>query len=297
LTAFPFPLLFGFLLGALIAILAWRVHALSASGAAAAAVTGGLIFGLGGLPWAALLLAFFISSSGLSKAYARRKASVNEKFSKGSRRDWGQVLANGGLGALLAVAHAAFPAQVWPWLAFAGAMAAVNADTWATELGVLSSKPPRRITTGKVVERGASGGITALGTLAALAGALLIGGLAVAFTASAAAFTASAVAFTASAAALPASASFTDRRWLAALAGIIPLAGLAGSLFDSFLGATLQVIYRCPACEKETERHPRHLCGAQTVQIRGWRWLNNDWVNFACSLAGAGVGLLAAILV
>ena len=267
----------------MIAILAWRVHALSASGAAAAAVTGGLIFGLGGLPWAALLLAFFISSSGLSKAYARRKASVNEKFSKGSRRDWGQVLANGGLGALLAVAHAAFPAQVWPWLAFAGAMAAVNADTWATELGVLSSKPPRRITTGKVVERGASGGITVLGTLAALAGALLIGGLAAAFTASAAA--------------LPASASFADRRWLAALAGIIPLAGLAGSLFDSFLGATLQVIYRCPACEKETERHPRHLCGAQTVQIRGWRWLNNDWVNFACSLAGAGVGLLAAILV
>jgi uncharacterized membrane protein len=212
---------------------------------------------------------------------------VNEKFSKGSRRDWGQVLANGGLGALLAVAHAAFPAQVWPWLAFAGAMAAVNADTWATELGVLSSKPPRRITTGKVVERGASGGITALGTLAALAGALLIGGLAVAFTASAVAFNASAAAFTASAA-------FADRRWLAALAGIISLAGLAGSLFDSFLGATLQVIYRCPACEKETERYPRHLCGAQTVQIRGWRWLNNDWVNFACSLAGAGVGAVGS---
>jgi len=253
----------------MIAILAWRVHALSASGAAAAAVTGGLIFGLGGLPWAVLLLAFFISSSGLSKAYARRKASVNEKFSKGSRRDWGQVLANGGLGALLAVAHAAFPAQAWPWLAFAGAMAAVNADTWATELGVLSSKPPRRITTGKVVERGASGGITAQGTLAALAGALLIGGLAVAFSA---------------------------RRWLVALAGIIPLAGLAGALFDSFLGATLQGIYRCPVCEKETERHPRHLCGAQTVQIRGWRWLNNDWVNFACSLAGAGVGVLAGLL-
>ena len=34
-----------------------------AAGAAAAALSGGLIFGLGGLDWAALLLTFFISSS------------------------------------------------------------------------------------------------------------------------------------------------------------------------------------------------------------------------------------------
>ncbi len=262
---FPSPLLFGFLLGALIAILAWRAQALSASGAAAAAVTGGLIFGLGGLPWAALLLAFFISSSGLSRAFPRRKASVNEIFSKGSRRDWGQVLANGGLGALLAVAHGLFPSHAWPWLAFAGAMAAVNADTWATELGVLSRTPPRRITTGRMVERGASGAISGLGMLAALAGGLLIGGIAAVFSAG---------------------------RGAVFSLGIIPLAGLAGSLFDSFLGATVQVIYRCPACDKETERHPLHLCGAETFQIRGWGWFNNDWVNFACSLAGAGVTLV-----
>ncbi len=190
---------------------------------------------------------------------------MSEKFSKGSRRDWGQVLANGGLGALLAIAHAVFPSQSWPWLAFAGAMAAVNADTWATELGVLSAKPPRRITTGKIVERGASGGISVLGTLAALAGAGLIGVLA---------------------------AVFSPGREAWYLLGIILLAGLAGSLFDSFLGATVQVIYYCPSCNKETERHPRHLCGTETVKLRGWFWLNNDWVNFACSLAGAILAVL-----
>jgi uncharacterized protein (TIGR00297 family) len=259
---FPLPLFFGFLLGALIGGLAWRVRALSASGAIAAAVSGGLIFGLGGVSWAVLLLAFFISSSGLSRAFSRQKAGVNEKFSKGNRRDWGQVLANGGLGALLAVAHGLFPAQPWPWLAYAGAMAAVNADTWATELGVLSPHPPRRITTGRVVERGASGGISLLGTLAALAGGLLIGGF---------------------------MAVFADGRGILFALGIVPLAGLMGSLFDSFLGATVQVIYRCPACDKETERYPRHLCGTLTYRIRGWRWLNNDWVNFACSLVGAGL--------
>lgn len=252
------------MLGALIGWLAWRAKALSASGAVAASITGGLIFGLGGLPWAALLLAFFISSSGLSKAFPRRKAGVNEKFAKGSRRDWGQVLANGGLGALLAIGHAMFPSQSWPWISFTGAMAAVNADTWATELGVLTRTPPRRITTGRVVVRGTSGGITIFGTLAALAGGLLIGSIA---------------------------AIFSAGRGAAFSLVIVPLAGLLGSLFDSFLGATVQVIYRCPACDKETERHPRHVCGTETVQLRGWRWLNNDWVNFACSLVGAVLGV------
>lgn len=55
-------ILIGLLLGVLISLLAYRFHALSRSGALAAAVSGGLVFGLGGLSWAILLLAFFISS-------------------------------------------------------------------------------------------------------------------------------------------------------------------------------------------------------------------------------------------
>src|SRR5512143_1311132 len=150
----------GLLLAILIAFLAWKAGSLSASGAWAASITGGLIFGLGGWAWAALLLTFFISSSALSRLFSQQKASLAEKFSKGSQRDWGQVLANGGLGALLAVAGSLFPgAYGWIWIAYAGAMAAVNADTWATEVGVLSRTPPRLIISGQPVERGTSGGI------------------------------------------------------------------------------------------------------------------------------------------
>ena len=54
-----------------------------------------------------------------------------------------------------------------------GALAAVNADTWSTELGVLSSGRPRLITSLKPVEKGTSGGVSLVGTLAALAGAAL----------------------------------------------------------------------------------------------------------------------------
>jgi uncharacterized protein (TIGR00297 family) len=260
----------GFILGAAIAILAWRAGALSHSGVLAATLSGGLIFGLGGLPWAALLLVFFISSSLLSRAFSRRKAGLSEKFSKGSQRDWGQVLANGGLGALLAVLHVLLPGQVWPWAAFLGAMAAVNADTWATELGVLSRSAPRLITSGKVVERGASGGVTLTGYLAAAAGSLLIG----------------------SAAGL-----FSPLAQLPALLLSALLGGLAGSSFDSILGATVQAIYCCPACKKETERHPLHTCGTQTTLLRGLPWLNNDLVNFACSIVGAVVGVLVWAMV
>jgi uncharacterized protein (TIGR00297 family) len=253
----------GLLCGAVVAFLSWRARALSRSGAWAAAVSGGLIFGLGGWDWVLVLLTFFISSSLLSRAFPRRKTTIIEKFSKGSQRDWGQVLANGGLGALLVLAHAWLPSQPWPWVAYAGAIAAVNADTWATELGIFSKWPPRLITNGALVERGSSGGVSLLGSLAAFVGAALI-------------------AF--------ATALASYGTW-ATITAII-LGGLAGSFFDSFLGATVQASYLCSNCQKETERHPLHTCGAPTLQMRGWRWLNNDWVNFVCSLTGALASLV-----
>jgi uncharacterized protein (TIGR00297 family) len=252
--------LIGFLLAILIAVVAWRARALSSSGAWAAVLTGGLTFGLGGVPWAVLLLVFFISSSALSRAFSKQKTDLAEKFSKGSQRDWGQVMANGGLGAALAIGFWLAPHQEGLWLAYAGAMAAVNADTWSTELGVLSPVLPRLITNGKKVEQGASGGITLTGTLAALAGAILIG--------------------------IAAVVSKPGQGWWFIFLSIT-LGGLIGSLFDSVLGATIQAIYWCPSCSKETERHPIHSCGTTTRQIRGWPWVNNDVVNLACSLMGA----------
>lgn len=259
-----FQLAVGLFLGILVAAAAWRLGALNTSGAWAAAISGGLIFGLGGWRWAALLLTFFISSSLLSRAFAKRKANLSEKFSKGSQRDWGQVLANGGLGALLVLGYAWWPDWVWIWIAYAGAMAAVNADTWATELGVLNKTAPCLITSGEIVEPGTSGGVSLTGSLAALGGAALVGLVSV---------------------------LVFPIGWQLGVAAI--LGGLAGSFFDSFLGATIQAIYYCPACQKETERYPMHTCGTATLWQRGWHWLDNDWVNFACSVMGA----LTAVLI
>ncbi|MDK1029436.1 MAG: DUF92 domain-containing protein [Anaerolineae bacterium] len=251
------------LLASLIAYLAFRVRSLDRSGAYAAFLIGTMIFGLGGWRWAFLLLAFFISSSALSRAFDAHKREASEKYAKGNQRDAGQVMGNGAIPALFAGLHVLYPGETWPWLGFAAALAAVNADTWATELGVLNRTSPRLITNLRVlVEKGTSGGVSMLGTLASLAGAMVIGFLAE----------------------LLFSIGIT---WLIFLP--VTVAGFLGALFDSFLGATVQGIYYCPSCKKETERHPTHDCGTQTTRIRGWIWLNNDWVNFACGAFGVGI--------
>lgn len=261
----PLNLLGGLALSAGIAFVGYRREALSASGVIGALVTGTLIFGLGGWEWGLLLIAFFISSSSLSHFRAQEKAVLAEKFAKGHRRDLGQALANAGAGVGLAVANLFWPHPLL-YVAYAGTMAAVNADTWATEVGVLSRRPPRLITTGRVVEVGASGGVTALGLAMSTAGALFIGLIAAG------------------------AASLLENGPLiaAAVLGGAIAGGLAGSLFDSLLGATAQAIYWCDACQKETERRI-HRCGATTRRMRGLAWLGNDLVNFAASVGGMTV--------
>ncbi len=266
-----FNVAIGFILAVVVALAAWRAGTLNRQGAVAAGLLGTIIFGLGGLGWAILLLAFFISSSALSRLFRKKKMIFDEKFSKGSQRDAGQVLANGGIAGLFVLLHVLFPGALWPWIGFTGALAAANADTWATELGVLSRSAPRLITSGRTVERGTSGGISWVGTAAAAGGALFIALLGVGcwqgdiF-----------------------SLAPNSLAWLAG----ITLAGLAGSLADSLLGATIQAIYYCPSCKKETERSPLHTCGTPTRLLRGWPWLDNDWVNAVCTIVGAGVGLM-----
>lgn len=261
----------GLLLSLVIAFLAYRRGSLSQSGAVGAIIVGTLIFGLGGWVWGVVLAVFFVSSSLLSHFKEREKATVAEKFEKGHRRDIGQVFANGGLGALIAILSVVAPADYWFYL-FLGVMATVTADTWATELGTLSKAAPRLITTGRTVEVGTSGGVSPLGTGVSFVGGLLIG------------LTAGLLAPLAGL--LPWSAALP-----LALAGA--LSGAAGSLIDSLMGATVQQIYYCDTCQKETERKV-HRCGTTTRPARGWGWLNNDLVNLISSVGGGLVAVLLA---
>jgi uncharacterized protein (TIGR00297 family) len=213
---------------------------------AACAVGAGTTWGLG---WAGLvvLTAFFLSGSLLTQLAERR----------GPRRTARQVLANGGV--------AAAAALVGSWSAAAGAIAAAAADTWATEIGAFSPLPPRLITSGRRVTRGASGGITALGTLGGVAGAALVAGV------------------TSAVAPRGAAPGFL----------LLTGAGTAGMLIDSLLGATLQGRYECPACDARFERGDT-VCHEPVRLAGGWRWLDNNGVNLAATVCGAALTLVGS---
>jgi len=245
-------------LALVVALVSFRARFLSGSGATATFVLAVVIFGTGGWQWAGPILVFFVLSSLLSKTGKKAKAKFDLMFEKSSRRDAGQVMANGGVAGAAVLLNLYFPHPLW-YAAYLAALASATADTWATEIGVFSKTAPKSILSFKPVIAGTSGGITPLGTTAAFIGSTLI------------AFTGWAV---------------TGGQLSLITALVVTLAGFMGSLSDSLLGATLQAQYRCPVCEKRTERQ-NHCNNNPTILISGLHWLNNDWVNGLAALFGA----------
>jgi len=247
---------------ALIALAALRSRSLTKDGALAAWFVGAVTFGSLGIAGAGILLAFFVTSVTLTRFGQATKRERLVDVAKTGPRDARQVFANGGVAALCA--FAAFVAGssgigARCVVAFAGAFAAATADTWGTELGSLLASEPRSIFSWRPIPTGLSGGVTAVGTIAEAAGALFIATVAL-------------------------------------LAGIgsfvaIAVAGFAGALLDSLLGATAQSLRWCPRCSRATEMNP-HVCGTPSNLVRGFAWLENDAVNLAASLCGAAIGFV-----
>jgi uncharacterized protein (TIGR00297 family) len=226
-----------------VALVAWRAGALTKEGALAATLVGGAVLLGTGWGGAAMLAAFFVPSTVVGR-FALARGVVPEPDAE--RRNAAQVLANGAAAALGALLARSAPG-LGDWIV-CGALAAASADTWATSIGAFSRKEPRHLLTGVRVPRGTSGGVSALGTLAALAGAVTVAGAGAVAGGGVSLF----------------------------LAGIS--LGFGGMLLDSLLGATLQGRFECPQCGVATE-HRRHRCGAPARMVGGWRWLDNDAVN------------------
>ena len=238
-----------------LALAARGLRWLTTGGAVAAAAVGAVIFTGAGVPGATLLALFFVSGSLLT--YAGGAASRLDPGERGGRTAR-QVFSNGGWAAAGALALWLGCPAGWPVVV--GALAAAQADTWATEIGMRSDAAPRLITTGRLVPAGTSGGITARGTAGGVLGAVAAAGVALL-------------------------AGAPEQAAGAGLAG-----GIVGMLGDSLLGATAQAIYYCDSCAAETERAV-HRCGAPARRVRGLSWLGNNAVNFA----GTGLGGAAAL--
>jgi uncharacterized protein (TIGR00297 family) len=248
----------GALCSAAIAVIAFRIRALTGGGALAAFVVGTATYSALGPPGAAVVLAFFVTSAVLSRVGRERKRRFVD-IGKAGARDAAQVVANGGVATICALlATGGDPRYA---VAFAGAFAAANADTWGTEIGMLAAHQPRSLITFRPLATGLSGGVTLIGTMAEVMGAALI------------AATSAAVGIGAF--------------WP------IAIGGFAGAVVDSLVGASLQSLRWCPQCRRFCETEP-HACGANTTLVRGVAWLGNDAVNFLATATGAAVAFALA---
>lgn len=201
-------ILIGIFLAALLSVAAFILNWLTIDGASSATIFGGFAYGLGGLPGAAVVLAFFISGSVLSKDLISREGFLEKKF----RRNGKQVWSNGFWFVLWILIW--FLTDVDAFLIGAvTSIATAASDTWATEIGENRLKAKARlITTREKVKPGTDGGISFYGTLAALAGAAFVAAVFWLFA--------------------------TDTMLSTIL--IIAVTGFFGSIIDSYIGARFQ---------------------------------------------------------
>ncbi len=236
--------------GMLIAYLSFRFKFLSLTGSIATFLLATVVFGIGGLSWTIPILTFFIPSSILSKVGKSKKKKFEDTFEKSGTRDLYQVFANGGIGGVLAILSALYPEYHYWYLLYILSLMVATADTWSTELGVLSKKPPILITTFKPVKPGISGGISFFGTISGLAGSALI---------------------------LFGGSFFTHFTSFEII--ILLVLSVFGNFLDSIIGATIQAQYQCNICQKYTEKQMH--CNQPSKLISGFHFINNDIVNFS----------------
>ncbi len=260
----------------LLAVIAFLRRSLTTGGAVAACLVGGTVWmgmGRGGF---VVLCTFFFTSTLLGRVAKRRKQTLETHYSKGHRRDALQVSANGGVAAACGLVlwwqrHADFGSSasgLATVLGVAGcaSLASANADTWATELGVLSSRPPWHLVKLTRVPPGTSGAVSALGL-----GVSWVGACVVAVT-----------------------ALLLDDRLGINAALMIAIGGFSGAAIDSVLGATLQRQYTCVRCGEQVEAAVH--CGSATA-AHGPRWarLGNDAVNLLANATAASIAALGVV--
>jgi uncharacterized protein (TIGR00297 family) len=218
------------------ALLARALHGVNRSGAVVGGVACFLLFAGGGPAVFATLGALFAMTWASTRLGYRRKLALGLAERREGRNAW-QVLTNLAVAASSSVAFGATGNRVW-LIATVAALAEAATDTVASEIGQYRTSTARMITTWKQVPAGTDGGLTISGSVAGVAGGMLI-----------------------SAVALLGGIIVLREAWIPAVAGT------AGMLFDSILGATLQ----------------------------RRRWLSNQSVNFYATLAAAALAYAIAI--
>ncbi|MDR2898922.1 MAG: DUF92 domain-containing protein [Clostridiales bacterium] len=248
--------LIGILINLPIVFFAMKKRLLTVSGLTAAFITGVLFYLCGGIiPWV-LLIVFFLSSGIIEKVKKSICFNKDEEISrKKGARDAVQVVVNS-LPALVCFILDLFFSNSCFYVAGIAAIAASTADTWASEIGIVSKKQPVSIVSLKPLPPGLSGGVTPLGFFASFCGAGLITIIYAVLN-----------------------LFFSDSL---SYAPAVFLSGILGSVMDSLLGALFQAKYKCHICGLIMEKKVHH--GSKTKLVSGFSFIDNDMVNLLSSI-------------
>ncbi|KAH8100384.1 integral membrane protein DUF92-domain-containing protein [Cristinia sonorae] len=290
------------ILAAYLGISGTRKRSLSPSGGIAAFVVGFLMMAVPLRTFGVSLIVFYLTGSKATKVGKELKAKLEEGHQEAGYRNWSQVLCNSFSAFVASVLWTAsyvpesllssmlssvvphgdgYNSEEWcavsqtGWsrtLVFVslGHFACCLGDTLASELGILSKSPPRLITTGKAVPPGTNGGVSVAGTLASVAGGLVMG------------LTAAVTLFIESA------ACRRDALSLIPVMGWGALAGLLGSLLDSLMGATIQRTKFSSTTKRILiDESPAPANNADIRVISGLDILTNNQVNLLSSIVTA----------
>ncbi|KAM5175538.1 LOW QUALITY PROTEIN: transmembrane protein 19 [Callospermophilus lateralis] len=230
----PWRWLFSVVVPVLIVSNGFKKKSLDYSGALGGLVVG-FILTIANFSFFTSLLMFFLSSSKLTKWKGEAKKRLDSEYKEGGQRNWIQVFCNGAVPTELALLYMIengpgempidFSKQYtasWMCLSLLAALACSAGDTWASEVGtVLSKSPPRLITTWEKVPVGTNGGVTMVGLASSLLGGTFVG-----------------IAYFLTQLVFVSDLDISAPQWpIIAFGG---LAGLLGSIVDSYLGATMQ---------------------------------------------------------
>ena len=227
---------------------AYAKRSLQVNAVSTAYVAGMVIYVLGGgIPYLALIV-FFVLGSVLSKVENQRKLVAEDLHAETGTRGVMQVLMNTmpAIIAMVVTRLLNFPehlVQIFGLVAFAVSAA----DTFASEIGMLSKGRTISIITFQPVQQGMSGGVSLLGSVASVVGAsciALIGGV-----------------------------IFGGQAFI-----FILIMGVIGAIIDSIMGETLQVKYTGKSTTY-TEQSDH------TTVAKGIAFIDNNVVNILSNVA------------
>lgn len=263
-----YPEILAYTFSGLTSLYAFKKRSVTVSGLMSMLVISSYFIGNNGIGALSILFAMFATATLLTKFKHEYKAQLTDKvLKKHGPRDAIQALCNLGIALLCFILYTYTHNAVFQ-LALVCSVAASNADSWASEIGILSKQHPVLLTNFKTCKPGISGGITLLGTLAGISGSIFIALISVALK-----------------------PMLSLELSTIHLFSIVSIAGISGLFVDSILGATLQIVYK-DAQEQETENV---LWG--TTKSRGIPGFNNDWVNFTSTCIVAASVVLIFTLV